>query len=59
MYFLEGTEKQQIAHETLLALAWAIKHHLKALSKVEKDPSYLEKATQIADILLDGNDADE
>lgn len=52
VYFLEGTEKQQVAHEALPALAWAIKHHLTILSETENNPAYLDKAEQILEILL-------
>ena len=51
VYFLEGEEKRQVAKAALTPLAWAIKHHLRALSEAENDPSYLEKAEQIVALL--------
>jgi len=51
VYFLEGEEKHQVAREALVPLAWAIKHHLTALSETENDPSYLDKAEKILEIL--------
>lgn len=51
VYFLEGEEKRQVAREALAPLAWAIKHHLTALSETENDPSYLEKAAKILELL--------
>ena len=55
LYFLEGKEKQQVAHDALAPLAWTIKHHLTALYETENNPAYLDKASQIMDILLEGN----
>ena len=51
VYFLEGEEKRQAAREALAPLAWAIKHHLTALSETENDPSYLDKAEKILELL--------
>jgi hypothetical protein len=55
VYFLEGEEKRKVAKEALVPLAWAIKHHLTALCETENDPTYLEKASQIQDILFGTN----
>ena len=51
VYFLEGEEKRQVAKEALTPLAWAIKHHLTALSETENDTSYLDKAEKILELL--------
>lgn len=53
VYFLEGEEKQKVAKEALIPLAWAIKHHLTALFETENNPVYLDKASQILDILFE------
>lgn len=51
--FLEGEEKRAVAASALKPLAWAITHHLTALSETENNPEYLEKANQITAILND------
>ncbi|MBQ6163297.1 MAG: helix-turn-helix domain-containing protein [Clostridia bacterium] len=53
VYFLTGEEKRQAARSALEPLAWAVGHHLKALSETENDPSYLEKAETIRSLLLE------
>lgn len=57
VYFLNGKEKQQVAKNALVPLAWAIRHHLTALYETENNPVYLDKASQIWNILL-GEDPD-
>lgn len=52
VYFLNGEEKRKIAKEALTPLAWAISHHLTALYETENNPEYLNKASQIIDILF-------
>lgn len=52
VYLLQGKEKQKIAREALESLAWAVSHHLTALSETENNPEYLKKAIQIIDILF-------
>lgn len=52
VYFLQGEEKQKTAREALKPLAWAVSHHLTALSETENNPEYLKKAKQIIDILF-------
>lgn len=59
VYFLTGEEKHQIAKEALSPLTWAIAHHLSALSETENNPEYLRKASQILDILFDGEKEDD
>ncbi len=58
VYFLQGEEKHKVAKEALIPLAWTIAHHLSALSDTENNPEYLKKATQIFDILFDGEEDD-
>lgn len=55
VYFLDGNEKQKVAKDALIPLAWAIKHHLTALYGTENNHTYLDKASQILDILFDLN----
>ena len=59
VYLLEGEEKRKTAKEALKPLAWAIAHHLTALSETENNPEYLKNAEQIIDLLIpiDGQDA--
>ena len=52
VYFLTGEEKRKIAKEALTPLAWALVHHLTALYETENNPEYLNKASQIIDILF-------
>jgi len=52
VYFLQGEEKQKTAREALKPLAWAVSHHLTALSETENNPEHLKKAIQIIDILF-------
>ena len=52
VYFLQGEEKHRVAEEALVPLAWAVVHHLTALSEIEHEPEYLRKAAQIVDILF-------
>ena len=56
--FLQGDEKRKVAREALIPLAWAIAHHLSALAETENNVAYLDKASQIFDILFDGNEDD-
>lgn len=58
VYFLKGDEKHEAAKEALVPLAWSIVHHLSALAETEGDTVYLKKATQILDILFDGEEDD-
>ena len=53
VYFLTDEEKRKTAKEALTPLAWSVKHHLTALAETENDPSYLEKAARIEQLLLD------
>ncbi|MBQ7932185.1 MAG: helix-turn-helix transcriptional regulator [Clostridia bacterium] len=59
VYFLQGEEKRTVAKEALQPLAWAISHHLTALSETENNPDYLDKATQILDILFSGEEEND
>jgi len=59
VYFLQGEEKRTVAKEALQPLAWAITHHLTALSETENNPDYLDKATQILDILFSGEEEND
>ncbi len=54
--FLQGDEKRQVAREALTPLAWSMTHHLSALAETENNNAYLEKASQILDILFDGKE---
>lgn len=54
VYFLKGEEKHKTAKEALTPLAWVIAHHLTALYETENNPIYLNKASQILDILFAG-----
>lgn len=58
VYFLKGEEKRKIAKEALTPLAWAISHHLTALYETENNPEYLNKASQIIDILFADREKD-
>lgn len=51
LYFLTGEEKRQVAKEALPRLAWSVRHVLSALAETENDPSYLEKAAKIEELL--------
>ncbi len=51
VYFLEGEERRRVAKEALVPLAWAVSLHLTALSETENDPTYLDKAKEIGEIL--------
>ena len=57
--FLEGEEKNKVAKEALISLAWVIAHHLTALCETEDSPEYLRKASQILDILFEGENEDD
>ena len=57
--FLEGKEKNKVAKEALISLAWVIAHHLTALCETEDSPEYLRKASQILDILFEGETEDD
>lgn len=59
VYFLKGEERHKIAKEALTSLAWVITHHLTVLYENENDSVYLNKASQILDILFDGDKEDE
>ena len=59
VYFLEGEAKHKIAKEALIPLAWALVHHLSALCETEKNSVYLKKASQILDILFEGEEEDD
>lgn len=59
VYFLNGEEKRKIAKEALTPLAWAIAHHLSALYETENNPEYLNKASQIIDILFSECERDD
>ena len=52
VYFLNGEEKRSVAREALKPLAWAIAHHLTALSEEENNPKLINNAIQIIDILF-------
>lgn len=58
VYFLQGDEKNAVAKEALIPLAWSIAHHLSALAETENKPEYLDKARQILDILFEGKETD-
>ena len=58
VYFLQGEERNKVAKEALIPLAWVIVHHLTALCETENNPKYLRKASQILDILFDGENED-
>ena len=51
IYFLQGEEKRQVAKEALPRLAWSVRHVLSALAETENDPSFLEKAAEIEELL--------
>lgn len=53
IYFLQGKEKNKVAREALTPLASTISAQLSALAETENNPAYLEKATQILNILFD------
>ena len=55
LYFLAGEEKCQTAKEALPRLAWSVRHVLSALAETENDPSYLDRADQIEQLLIDPN----
>ena len=55
VYFLSGQERREVAISALEPLAWAIKHHLTVLYETENNPSYLDKAERIRNILFDQN----
>ena len=57
--FLEGEEKNKVAKEALISLAWVIAHHLTALCETEDSSEYLRKASQILDILFEGENEDD
>lgn len=59
VYFLEGEEKRRAAKEAITPLAWAIAHHLTALSETENNPEYLKNAEQIIDLLIAKDEQDE
>ncbi len=59
VYFLTGEEKRKIAKEALTPLAWAISHHLTALYETENNIEYLNKASQIIDILFSESEQDD
>lgn len=54
VYFLEGSEKHDIAKNALTPIAWAVAHHMNALSETENNPVYRQKAAEIIDILFKG-----
>ena len=56
--FLQGEERNKVAKEALVPLAWVISHHLTALCETENSPEYLRKASQILDILFDCENED-
>lgn len=53
VYFLSGDEKRDIARSAIQPLVWAVKHHLTALAETENSSEYLDKAEQIAKLLLE------
>lgn len=53
VYLLTGEEKREIAKSSLEPLAWSITHQLTALYETENDESYLEKAEEIREMLLE------
>ena len=53
VYFLSGDEKRDIARSAIQPLVWAVKYHLTALAETENTPEYLDKAEQIAKLLLE------
>ena len=57
--FLKGEEKNKVAKEALITLSWVIAHHLSALCETEDNPIYLRKASQILDILFEGETEDD
>ena len=59
VYFLRGEERKAAAREALTPIAWVAVHHLEALGEEENDPTYYCKATQILDILFDGEEEND
>ncbi len=53
IYFLEGEEKRAVAEKALEPLAWSIVHNMTALAATKNDPSYIEKARKILEIILE------
>lgn len=58
VYFLRGDERHDTAKAALAPIAWSMSLHLSVLAETEEEPSYLEKAAQILDILFDGMEDD-
>lgn len=54
IYFLKDEEKYKVSKEALAPIAWVIVHHLSALAETTNNPVHLHKASQILDILFDG-----
>lgn len=54
VYFLQGDEKREIAKQALTPIAWAVAHHMIALYETEHDPTYLNRAERIIDLLFEG-----
>lgn len=48
---LEGEERRKAAKEALMPLAWAVRHHLSALTETEQNREYLDRAEQIVKLL--------
>lgn len=51
VYFLRGEERRDAAKAALEPLAWSLSLHLSVLAETEGEPSYLEKAEQIMELL--------
>lgn len=58
IYFLKDEEKYKVSKEALAPIAWIIVHHLSALSETTNNQVHLNKASQILDILFDGENED-
>lgn len=58
IYFLKDEEKYKVSKEALAPIAWVIVHHLSALSETTNNQVHLNKASQILDILFDGENED-
>lgn len=57
--FLSGDEKREVALQALKPLAWAVAHHLTALSETENNAEYIENALGIIDLLFNEKNKDE
>lgn len=52
---LDGDEKNAVAKDALVPIAWSVSHHLTALAQTENNKTFLTKARQILDILYECN----